>query len=174
MSHAEIELIAMERMANLVKERIDLAVRISRHVDDGLIARPLGACRSVLCASPAYLHKHKAPAKPEDLAIHRCITHAYIGRSESCCSAPVTRAGCGSAAYCRAMRPRSRARPRSKAAGSRCCRRTSSAGSWLARGELTRVLPDSREHLAGAPTDAPPPPSSEPEKSSTGRLRTCG
>lgn len=79
---AQIELIAMERTVNLVDERIDLAVRIGRQLDDGLVARPLGVCRSAVCASPAYLARHGTPKTPEQLARHRCITHAYVGRSE--------------------------------------------------------------------------------------------
>jgi DNA-binding transcriptional LysR family regulator len=78
----QIEVIAGERTVNLVEERIDLAVRIGRRLDDGLIARPLGTCRSVICASPAYLAAHGTPQTPEQLKSHRNITHAYVGRSE--------------------------------------------------------------------------------------------
>ena len=82
--HAQtrIELIVLERAVNLVEERIDLAVRISRQLDDALVARRLAVCRSVLCASPAYLAAHGSPQVPDELRAHRCITHAYVGRSE--------------------------------------------------------------------------------------------
>jgi DNA-binding transcriptional LysR family regulator len=80
--HTEIELLAMERAVNLVEERIDLAVRIGNRLDDGLVARPLGVCRSVICATPTYLARHGTPATPEALREHRCITHAFVGRSE--------------------------------------------------------------------------------------------
>jgi DNA-binding transcriptional LysR family regulator len=78
---AQVELIALERAVNLVEERIDLAVRIGNRLDDALLARQLGVCRSVICASPAYLAAHGQPATPADLRAHRCITHAYVGRS---------------------------------------------------------------------------------------------
>jgi DNA-binding transcriptional LysR family regulator len=81
-SQAQIELVALERTVNLVDERIDLAVRIGRQLDDGLVGRPLCVCRSVVCASPAYLSRHGVPKTPAQLSRHRCITHAYVGRSE--------------------------------------------------------------------------------------------
>ena len=77
-----VELIATERSVNLVEERIDLAVRIGNVLDDSLVARRLAACRSVVCASPAYIKASGYPASPDDLRNHRCIIHAYVGRTE--------------------------------------------------------------------------------------------
>jgi DNA-binding transcriptional LysR family regulator len=79
---AQVELVAVERSVNLVEERIDLAVRIGNVLDDSLVARKLGVCRSVVCASPAYLRTSGTPRVPDDLRSHRCITHAYVGRTE--------------------------------------------------------------------------------------------
>lgn len=76
-----VELLLVDRMVNLVEERVDVAVRISRAIDPNLIARPLGQCRSVLCASPAYLAAHGAPATADALAAHNCLTHHYVGKS---------------------------------------------------------------------------------------------
>ena len=78
----EIELLTVDRAVDLVSERIDLAVRITNRLDDGVVARRLATCRSVLCAAPAYLAAHGMPATPEDLAAHRCITHAFGTRAE--------------------------------------------------------------------------------------------
>ncbi len=78
----EIELLAHERAVNMVEERIDLAVRIGNQLDESLVARRLGDCRSVLCASPAYLSKSGMPTSPESLASHRCISHAYVSSKE--------------------------------------------------------------------------------------------
>jgi DNA-binding transcriptional LysR family regulator len=47
-----------------------------------LIARPLGQCESRLVAAPGYLSEHGAPAQPEDLAQHLCLSHANFGRHE--------------------------------------------------------------------------------------------
>ena len=65
-----------------MEERIDLAVRIGNVLDDSLVARKLGVCRSVVCASPAYIKASGYPSAPDDLRHHRCITHAYVGRTE--------------------------------------------------------------------------------------------
>lgn len=78
----QIELIAQEHALNLAEDRIDLAVRISNQLDSTLVARRLGECRSVICASPAYLKQHGQPASAEDLRAHRCVTHAHVGRTE--------------------------------------------------------------------------------------------
>ena len=78
----QIEVIATERTVNLVEDRIDLAVRIGNVLDDSLVARRLGVCRSVICASPAYVEASGWPSTPDDLKSHRCITHAYVGRTE--------------------------------------------------------------------------------------------
>lgn len=69
------------RAVNLVAERIDLAVRISNELDPNLIARPLGRCESVLCASPAYLARHGEPQGLQDLGRHNCLTYSYWGKS---------------------------------------------------------------------------------------------
>ena len=79
---AQVELIALERTVNLVEERIDLAVRIGNVRDESLVSRKLGVCRSVVCAAPAYIEVSGYPSAPDDLRHHRCITHAYVGRTE--------------------------------------------------------------------------------------------
>ncbi len=77
----KIDLQMLDRTVNLVDERIDLAIRTSNDLDPNLIARRLTVCRSVICASPAYLREHPAPLQVEDLARHNCLTHSYFGRS---------------------------------------------------------------------------------------------
>lgn len=76
-----IDLQMLDRTVNLVDERIDLAIRTSNDLDPSLIARKLTVCRSVLCASPAYLREHPAPQQVDDLSGHNCLTHSYYGKS---------------------------------------------------------------------------------------------
>jgi DNA-binding transcriptional LysR family regulator len=78
----EIELLTIDRAVDLVGERIDLAVRITNHLDEGVVARRLATCRSVLCAAPAYLKRRGAPHRPDDLTAHECITHSFGTRAE--------------------------------------------------------------------------------------------
>lgn len=77
----KVDLQMLDRTVNLVDERIDLAIRTSNDLDPNLIARRLTVCRSVVCATPAYLREHPAPQKVEDLARHNCLTHSYFGKS---------------------------------------------------------------------------------------------
>ena len=77
----KIDLQMLDRTVNLVDEGIDLAIRTSNDLDPSLIARKLTVCRSVLCASPAYLHEHPAPQQVDDLRQHNCLSHAYYGKS---------------------------------------------------------------------------------------------
>lgn len=76
-----IDILLLDRTVNLVEERIDLAVRITNDLDPNLVARRLGTCHSVVCASPAYLTDHPAPQKVQDLALHNCLTYTYFGKS---------------------------------------------------------------------------------------------
>lgn len=76
-----VDLQMLDRTVNLVDERIDLAIRTSSGLDPNLIARRLTLCRSVVCASPAYLREHPTPQTVQDLARHNCLTHSYFGKS---------------------------------------------------------------------------------------------
>ncbi|MFJ2684778.1 LysR family transcriptional regulator [Pseudomonas sp. NPDC087342] len=76
-----IDMQMIDRTVNLVDERIDLAIRTSNDLDPNLIARRLTVCRSVICASPAYLQEHPTPQRVEDLSQHNCLTHSYFGKS---------------------------------------------------------------------------------------------
>ena len=71
----EVELLTLDRAVDFVAERVDLAVRITKHLEDGVVARRLALCRSVLCAAPAYLARRGPPTGLGDLVGHDCIVH---------------------------------------------------------------------------------------------------
>ena len=75
-THAEVDvrLALGDRVAHLIDEHVDLAVRIGVLPDSRLNAVPLGSLRQVVCASPAYLSKRGTPRRPSDLEDHRCIS----------------------------------------------------------------------------------------------------
>lgn len=62
-----------DRLASLVDEGFDAAIRVGRPADTSLIARKLCEAGLVLVASPPYLAAHGAPLVPSDLARHECI-----------------------------------------------------------------------------------------------------
>ncbi|MCG8517737.1 MAG: LysR family transcriptional regulator [Pseudomonadales bacterium] len=75
-----VDLHVSNQAVNLVEERIDLAIRITNDLDPNVIARRLGDCESVLCASPDYLARHGRPTAPEQLALHNCLHYSHFSR----------------------------------------------------------------------------------------------
>jgi DNA-binding transcriptional LysR family regulator len=73
----KFELIVSDRIVDLVEEGFDLAIRVGSVGSDRLVARRLGSMRLVLCAAPAYLERHGAPATPGELSRHNALTYAY-------------------------------------------------------------------------------------------------
>jgi DNA-binding transcriptional LysR family regulator len=68
-----VRLVLSDRVANLVEDHLDVAVRIGELGDSSLIALRVGSVRRVTCASPAYLEAQRRPKRPADLAHHACI-----------------------------------------------------------------------------------------------------
>ncbi|MCJ0765107.1 LysR family transcriptional regulator [Variovorax terrae] len=76
----QISLSVSDRLADVMRDSMDLALRYGDLVDSRLVARPLASTRRVLCASPAYLARRGAPQAPEDLVKHNCLTFHLNGR----------------------------------------------------------------------------------------------
>ncbi|HYE00777.1 MAG TPA: LysR family transcriptional regulator [Alphaproteobacteria bacterium] len=76
------ELSLNDRVVDLVEEGYDLAVRIGRLADSSLVARRLAPARMAVAAAPDYLARHGAPARPEDLARHACLTYSYAAAGD--------------------------------------------------------------------------------------------
>jgi len=66
----QIDLRTGDRVADLVGEGIDLAIRLGWLRDSSLRAVKLGEFEQLLVASPAYLERAGRPKRPEDLARH--------------------------------------------------------------------------------------------------------
>lgn len=66
-------IVLLDRVANLVEEGIDVAVRIGHLPDSDLIAKQLGAVHRILVASPEYLAERGVPASPAELQSHSVI-----------------------------------------------------------------------------------------------------
>jgi DNA-binding transcriptional LysR family regulator len=69
-----VDLILLDRPVNLIKEDIDLSVRIGHLPDSDLVVRKLDDIDLTVCASPDYLAERGAPSRPEDLRAHDCLT----------------------------------------------------------------------------------------------------
>ena len=68
-----VSVLLLDRMVNLVEEGVDLGIRIGTLQDSTLIARPLGAVRQVIVASPAFLRRHGVPRHPGELRERPCV-----------------------------------------------------------------------------------------------------
>jgi DNA-binding transcriptional LysR family regulator len=70
----QLELGVEDRVVDLQKEGIDIAVRAGPPPGDlALVARKICEVERVVCAAPKYLARHGAPRSPDDLAHHNCI-----------------------------------------------------------------------------------------------------
>lgn len=76
-----VELDFSDRRADLISEGMDLAVRVTYELDDTMVARRLGTCRSVVVASPEYLARHGRPRHPRELIQHECFGYVPTMRS---------------------------------------------------------------------------------------------
>jgi DNA-binding transcriptional LysR family regulator len=74
----DVKLVLTDRVVHMMDEQIDVAVRIGQLPDSAMVALNVGAVRRVVCASPGYLASHGAPATPQDLADHNCISFEVL------------------------------------------------------------------------------------------------
>jgi len=72
-----------DRIADLVEEGFDAAVRIGQLPASSLIARRLASTRMVACASPDYLQRHGMPLQPDDLRRHEVISYSLFSAGET-------------------------------------------------------------------------------------------
>lgn len=75
-----VDLVADDRIADVVNEGFDVVIRMGRLADSSLVARRLLVDRLVVCGSPEYLAKHGAPRRATDLAQHHCLHYARVAR----------------------------------------------------------------------------------------------
>nr|WP_315218185.1 LysR family transcriptional regulator [uncultured Duganella sp.] len=69
-----VELIAENRMTDIVADRYDAGVRLGDQVAKDMIAvRISGDLRWLVVGAPAYFERHRPPVTPQDLTHHNCI-----------------------------------------------------------------------------------------------------
>lgn len=72
-----------DRVADLVDEGYDLAVRIGQLPSSSLVSRRLASMRLKLFAAPAYLKNHGQPEVPNDLANHRILAYSLLSSGDA-------------------------------------------------------------------------------------------
>ena len=71
-----LELDLDDRIVDLVKDRFDVAVRISSTTSPTLVARRLAESTLVVAASATYFRRHGMPEAPGDLRRHTCLGYS--------------------------------------------------------------------------------------------------
>jgi len=72
----KVETLITNSASAVVDEGLDLVLHIGPLSDSGLIARPLGWTRPIVCAAPRYLATRNAPLHPGELIEHAAVIYA--------------------------------------------------------------------------------------------------
>ncbi|PSV63665.1 LysR family transcriptional regulator [Photobacterium profundum] len=78
-----IHLHLTDKISDLVKDSIDVAIRFGALKDSNLVARRLADNHRVLVASPEYLAQHGHPQSVEELADHACLLISREGETQA-------------------------------------------------------------------------------------------
>lgn len=74
----EVEIVATDRLVDIVAEGFDAGVRLGTSLQDGMTAvRIKPRLRFAVVGSPAYFKNHGKPRTPADLKDHACIQNMY-------------------------------------------------------------------------------------------------
>ncbi|KXU91476.1 LysR family transcriptional regulator [Caballeronia megalochromosomata] len=68
------------RVEDLLRDEVDIAVRVMPEPPPSLVARDMGPVRYVACASSAYAETHGMPTRLEELRIVPVITASVVGK----------------------------------------------------------------------------------------------
>lgn len=78
----QLRLLLGDRVTDLFREPVDIALRYGEPEDSSLVALPVApGNRRVLCAAPAYLQAHGEPRQISDLREHNCLIYMLGGRA---------------------------------------------------------------------------------------------
>ncbi|WP_070884303.1 LysR family transcriptional regulator [Pseudomonas argentinensis] len=78
----QLRLLLGDRVTDLFREPVDIALRYGEPEDSSLVALPVAVGnRRVLCAAPAYLQRHGEPRQISDLRQHNCLIYMLGGRA---------------------------------------------------------------------------------------------
>jgi DNA-binding transcriptional LysR family regulator len=74
-----MEVVLDDRNIDLVREGIDIALRMGKLADSSLTARRIARCRHMVLGTPAYFDRAGLPTSPGDLASHGAVIYGQRG-----------------------------------------------------------------------------------------------
>ncbi|MBI2768199.1 MAG: LysR family transcriptional regulator [Burkholderiales bacterium] len=74
----KIELQVDDRLADMARDGIDIAIRTGASLPDTVVARRIGTLARGLYATPAYAKANGLPAHPDELREHRLISNSAV------------------------------------------------------------------------------------------------
>jgi DNA-binding transcriptional LysR family regulator len=74
----QVELEAGDRLSDMTRDGIDIAIRASVNLPDTVVARQIGTLGRALYAAPSYVQARGLPARPDQLAAHTLITNSAV------------------------------------------------------------------------------------------------
>lgn len=74
----KIDLMLADYFADLIEERVDLAIRIGNVQDTSLMTQRIGTTRRVTIGHQSYFEQAGEPQTPEDLVKHNCIVYTRL------------------------------------------------------------------------------------------------
>jgi DNA-binding transcriptional LysR family regulator len=75
-----LDVVFENRVVDLLRDEVDIAVRVMSEPPEHLVARELGPVRYVACATPAHFQAQGRPQRLEDLSQRPVLTSGVVGR----------------------------------------------------------------------------------------------
>jgi DNA-binding transcriptional LysR family regulator len=69
----ELQMLLEDRRQDLVRDAVDVAIRVGSLPDSSAVAKPLATIPRMVLAAPSYLARAGTPCTPGDLAAHRIV-----------------------------------------------------------------------------------------------------
>jgi DNA-binding transcriptional LysR family regulator len=76
--HLQVDLEVGDRLLDMTREGIDIAIRAGGTLPDSAVARQIGALGRALYAAPVYAKAHGLPTHPDQLPAHRLVTSTAV------------------------------------------------------------------------------------------------
>jgi DNA-binding transcriptional LysR family regulator len=74
----QVELVVSDRLSDMARDGIDIAIRAASTLPDTVVARHIGTLGRALYASPRYAQAHGLPAHPLELAAHSLVVNSAV------------------------------------------------------------------------------------------------